>query len=288
MKISYRFFQNFDKKDVLKLKELGITVKEGCDAYVAYEGTHAFETLKAFFGENWRECVSIVDTNFTEKERTESFHLNISATKILGYPQPEERNEGKEEQEPESPFNIYPYYENVFEVAATSPNYGILKGNQIGSFSFLKEPKWGKASIGSVFWSLNDFFVTPETYYTIFEPLNIECRSVLKYKTKKPLETVLQIIPQGISQSKLNIPSELIKEMSEIPEWKMRKCLFEMKGFYPSFETSPGDYDFFVSQEYFGTGGVTEREVFISQRLYQRLRTRNIKGLKYYPQINND
>lgn len=268
------------------MENLGITVKEGCDAYVAYRGTNEFETLKAFFGKNWRDDVTI-DTDFTESERAESAFLSIGAAKMLGYPQPEDYDEDEGEEEPEYPFDIYPYYENVFEVAGTSPDYGMLRGKQIGNFSFLGEPRWGKSGIGSIFWSGDNFFVTPEAYHAIFEPLTIASRPVLKYKTKQPLKTVLQIIPQGAAKAKLIIPEELVEETSIIPEWNMTKCILKRQGYYPSFETNPGDYDFFESKEYFGPGGVTEKELFISQRLYQQMKAHNIKGLKYYPQASN-
>ena len=67
----------------------------------------------------------------------------------------------------------------------------------------------------------------------------------------------------------------------------MTKYMLSGESFAPSFETYSGNFDFFVSQEYFGAGGVNENEVFISQRLYQLLKENKVRGLNYYPQSSN-
>jgi hypothetical protein len=263
---------------------MGIKVNEGCDAFIIYEDDEKFEMVKKYFGEKWADKVTVTDTDFTEKERNSSSYLSIEATKMLGYPQPEEWDEDEREKEPSYPFDIYPYFENVFEVANTSRNYGILRGKQIGSFSLLGEPKWGKSNIGSIFWSGDAFFTTPDIYKNIFEPLEIKSQTVLGYGNQKPLTTVVQLLPQGVSDSKLILQQEQIGEVIDIQEWNIKKYTLYYKGFFPSFEKNPGQYDFFVSQEYFGSGGVNEKVVFISRKLYQLLKESDIKGLKYYPQ----
>jgi hypothetical protein len=286
MRVNYRFFNNFSKKDVADLRQIGIKVDEGCDAFVVYEDEEKFELIKNYFGDKWKEKVSVTDTDFTEKEKSESLFLSIGTHKILGYPQPEEWDEG--ETEPPYPFNIYPYFQNVFKVANTSPDYGMLRGKQIGSFSFLGEPKWGKSSIGSIFWCGDAYFATSDIYKQIFEPLGIKSKAVLGYGNQELLKTVVQLLPQGVSESKLIIKEDQILERSDVPEWNLRKYVLNGKGFFPSFEKDPGNYDFFVSQEYFGSGGVNEKTVFISQKLYLLLKKHNIKGLKYYPHSSND
>lgn len=284
MKISYRFFDNFSRNDVFEFKKIGIDIAEGIDAFEVYESDEVFEKVKEKFGAKWAEHVSITDTHFTEKEKSNSLYLNIAPLKMLGYPQPEDWDEDEGEKEPPYPFNIYPYFENVFEVANTSPDYGLLRGKQTGFYSLLGEPKWGKSGIGSVFWSQDAFFTTPEIYTLIFEPLGIKSLQVIGYGNQKPLQTVVQLLPQGVAESKLLIKEDQIKETSDIKEWNMKKYDLNRKGFFPSFEKSPGRYDFFASQEYFGPGGVNEKAVFISQKIYELLKKIKIGGLSYYPQ----
>ena len=116
--------------------------------------------------------------------------------------------------------------------------------------------------------------------------MGIECRKVLGYGNQKPLTTIVQLVPQGVSKSKLLFKEENFV-IEDIPEWNLKKYCHNGKGFYPSFESNPGDYDFFVSQELFGTGGMNLKENFISQKLYQLLKKHGVKGLKYYPQEVN-
>ena len=287
MRINYRFFGNFEKQDVLEFKtRFNIDISEGCDAFVVYEDDPIFEQVKARFGESWLDSVSVIDTDFTEKERGDSHYLSIAATKMLGYPQPEGLDDYDEddEEEPEFPFDIYPYFENVFEVARTDHNYGMITGKQVGSFSLLGEPKWGKSNIGSIFWSGDVYFTTPTVYKTVFEPLGIKSCPVLGYGNQKPLTTVVQLLPQGISKAKLKIEEASIREIINVPSWDLKKYILNGKGFFPSFDGVPGDYDYFVSQEYFGDGGCNEKAVFVSQKLYSVLKKHGIKGLNYYPQ----
>src|SRR5574344_242161 len=288
MKISYRFFDNFSNEEVTELATLGIKVNEGCDSFILYEDNAIFEKIKHFFEDRGKsDCISIDGTDFTEKERESAAYLMIGASKILGYPQPEDTYEEVEEDgEPEYPypFDIYPYFRGVYEVSGTSHDYGMLRGKQIGSFALNGEPHWGKSSIGSVFDASDVFLTTPEVYRQIFEPLGIECKQVLGYGNRKPLGTVVQLLPQGISKSRLMVKEDQISEKTFVKEWNMTKYIFNGKGFAPAFETTPGNFDFFASQEYFGSGGVNEKELFISQRLYQLLKKNKIKGLCYYPQ----
>lgn len=113
--------------------------------------------------------------------------------------------------------------------------------------------------------------------------MGIECRQVLAYRNQKPLKTVVQLVSQGIAESKLILEESCITKKHFINEWNMTKYMLNGESFAPAFETSPGNFDFFVSQEYFGSGGVNENEVFISQRLYQVLKENRVKGLSYCP-----
>lgn len=282
MKTTYRFCDHFEEEDVLRLQSLGIKVKAGFDVFTVYEDSEQFEQAKRFFGKNWQDLVLSTATEFTEAEKEKAPYLSIEPLKILGYPQPESRDEKKGKSC--FPYDVYPYFENVFEIAGTSRDFGMLRGRQTGDFSFSGEPKWGKAGVGSIFWCGDAYFATPGVYEEIFRPLGITSRSVKRHRDKKTLETVVQLLPQGISESKLVIPEAYIDEIEEVPEWNIRKYMVNGKGFFPSFEQYPGNFDFFVSQEYFGDGGVNEKSVFISQRLYQRLKTNQIKGLEYRPQ----
>ena len=96
----------------------------------------------------------------------------------------------------------------MFEIDKASEQYGVLRGKQTGYISVSGEPKWGKSSIGALFWLEDILFTTPEVYQKIFEPLGIKYRKVLGYGNQKPLKTIVQLIPQGVSKSKLLLKKE--------------------------------------------------------------------------------
>ena len=280
MRINYRFFKNLPE-----LRKIGFDIPKDDIAFVIYEDDEKFEKVKEILGENWLDSVIITDTDFTEKEITSSLYLSVFANKMLGYPQPESwYDESEDEEIPEVyPYESCRYLHNVFEITP-SETYGYIRGKQIGYLSIQGEPKWGKSSIGGLFWLEDILFTTPEVYKTVFEPLGIECKTVLGYGNQKPLTTVVQLVPQGVSNSKLLLKDEDIEEKVYISEWHLERYCLNGKGFYPSFESNPGSLDFFVSRELFGAGGANFRENFISQRLYRLLKQNNVKGLGYSPQ----
>ena len=275
MKVKYRVGVNFNSVQVSQLRELAIYVEQGFDVFKIYIDNPNLAKIQEIIGESWNKNI-IPETEFSESDREKASYLNISPTKIFGYPQPEYT-------EYEYPFDIYPYLKDVFEIDKTDPEYGALKGRQIGGFRLKQEPNWGSSSIGSAH-EISDFiFVKPEIYREVFQPLGIKCLPVLEYKTKKELRTVVQLVPQGIAESALDIKKEQINEIQEVESWGIKKYILFDNNYYPSFIGNPGNFDFFLTQEYFGSGGMTDREVIISQKLYQLLKKHKIKGLYCSP-----
>lgn len=285
MKIKYDFVKDFDYKETVDLKEIGINVKTGFDNIGFYDGSETLEKIKRYYGNSWTDYIRI-EPEFTENEKLGSPYLSVMASKMLGYPQPEDWD-GDDDNEPEYPFDLYPYYQNIFEIDKVSEYYGVIKGKQIGNLSLLGEPKWGKFSIGSIYWCEDILFTTPNVYEKIFKPLGILCRDVLGYGNQKVLKTIVQLLPQGISDSSLILSDEELEEKTYISEWNLTRYFINRKSFFPSFKSDPGNFDFFVSQEYFGTGHANYKELFISQKLYSLLKQNNIKGITSFPQKIN-
>lgn len=275
MKLRYRVFKDFNPAEVQKLKVLGISVEQGFDAFLIDADYADLAVVKDIIGEEWETTITH-EIEFSEMDRRNASYLHVYPNKLFGYPQPES---GKDK----FPFDQYPYFKDVFEIEKTDPEYGVLKGKQIGKFRFKKEPNWGSSSIGSAFWIQDSIFVKPEIYKRVFEPLGIKAISVLEYKTKKELNTVLQLLPQGISNANLEIKNDHINEIQTVESWGIKKYILKETGFYPDFKSAPGDFDFFESKEYFGAGGFTVHSTIISQKLYQLLVQNNVRGLNYEP-----
>ncbi|SHG09678.1 hypothetical protein [Pedobacter caeni] len=275
MKVRYRVFKDFNQEEVEKLRTLGIDVVPGFDAFLLDVDHARLGVVKKIIAEEWDHAISL-ETEFSEEDRRNSSFLHVYPAKLIGYPQPESAGY-------EFPFDLYPYLKDVFEIENKDPEFGLLKGKQIGSYQLKKEPHWGSSSVGSAFWIQDSIFVRPEIYKTIFQPLGIKSMPVLEYKTKRELKKVLQILPQGISNADLDINNHHVNEIEKVEQWGINKYILKGEGFYPDFKSAPGDLDFFMTKEHFGGGGFTVRAIIISQKLYRLLEQNKIKGLNYEP-----
>ena len=280
MKINYRFPKNFNSEQKNILKEYNIDIDIGFDAFTILNTDKYFNEVKELFKDDW-ESLAFPNMIYNKKEYESADTYVIHAKKYLGYAKPDTE---KIVDTFEFPYNIEPQYKGVFKVKAQSKEFGMLKGEQIGYYQMKGEPKWGKNHIASLFDVFDDFFVKPEVYKNFFEPLGIESRKVLDFKTRKPLKTVIQLVTQGISKYKLNIDPKSINISYEIKEWGITKYVLRGDKKEPLF-TGNNDYDFFRSQEYFGDGGMNLNNIYISKKLYNIITDNKLKGLNIEPLI---
>lgn len=262
MKIVYRFVEDFKSRDVAFLATIGIKVKEGFDLILIDEHSPQLEALKKHFKKSWNDNAK-PEMLFEKQELKSAPFLHIYAEKYVGYAEDQD----------------------VFTVAATDPDYGILRGEQTGLFKMKGEPKWGKFKIAALHFAEDIFFTDPATYESIFKPLNIASKPVLDQKTNTPLKTVVQLVQQGISGSRLIITDPYIDELEKVDSWQLTKYIRRADRPFPLFEKSPGQDHFFYTQEYFGSGAHTQRGTIITTRLYQLLSDNKITGLNYEPLI---
>ena len=115
-----------------------------------------------------------------------------------------------------------------------------------------KSPNWGRRSILQMNWLFDEYFVKPEVWNAIFQPLGINCRRVLLHGTGQELESVLQ----------LHIP-KLVPLQMDSNAFEYERCMFcdrkkykHVTGFFPGPQTT--DFPFFKSVQYFGTGSVPQ------------------------------
>lgn len=280
MKINYRLATHFDSNQKNTLKKYGINVEIGFDAFTILSTNKYFKEIKELFKDNWENRV-LSDVVYDKKEYENADTYAIDAKKYLGHAKPDTE---KIVDTFEFPFDVYPQYKGVFQIKAQSKKYGMLKGEQIGFYQMKGEPKWGKNHIGSLFDVFDDFFVKPDVYKNFFEPLGIESKPVLNFKTQKPLKTVVQIVTQGVSKYKLNIDPKSINIVHNIEEWAIKKYVLKGDHKEPLF-VGDNDYDFFRSQEYFGDGGMNLNNIYISKKLYNIITDNKLKGLNIAPLI---
>lgn len=279
MIINYRYADSFTEIQQIQLANFGLKVKQGFNALIIDSNHPNFNEVKDMFDDWEEETLKTIKYSKLDFEKAESYEIN--AEKYLGYAKPD-----VEEiiDTYKYPFDIYPQYKDVYEVKATG-KYGMLRGKQIGSFKISGEPKWGKNHLASLFGATDCFFTTPEVYNDIFKPLNILSMPVIDFKSGKTLKTIVQILPQGVSQNKLNIKRENINKTIKIDEWNLTKYVLRGDVPFPDLEKSDKRYDFYESQEYFGDGGLNLKSIIISKKLYNLIVENKLKGLNIIPML---
>lgn len=274
MKTSYRFFAKLSV-----LKQVGFELSDDYSPVIVQGNDPRLDKIKEELGADWRDYC-LASTTFTDKELASAAYLHVTAKHYLGYAQPDTQ---KEVDAFEYPFDDYPYYKGVFDIVNTDANYGVLRGQQIGSYQMLANPKWGRHQIGSLHYADDALFVPKAVYQQVFASLGILQQPVLDYRTKKELPDVVQLLPQGISKSPLNLSHHHLQSQETIALWGVTRYLLKGDVPYPVFENESNTDDFFYTQEYFGSGGSTSRDLIISQKLYQLLKDHKIRGLRFEP-----
>lgn len=206
--------------------------------------------------------VDIINTTFSRSELKQSDYLVMLPSWHHGYPMPDDD---------------FGFLSVTFDTTDYCTACGIGR-QQNKPFIMKSEPKWGKRSIVQLNWIFDEYFVKPEVYLNVFKPFGIESREVLHNKTYKPLTSVVQLV---INESSLSSMA-----MDNHPFEKCRACgckkfLPFTKGPFPAFLKSPGDANIFKTQEIFGSGNSANREIVVTQELYQSMYDSKIKGVDF-------
>lgn len=204
-----------------------------------------------------------VETNFIETEKSKARFNRLRPTWHHGYPMPDD-DDG--------------YLELTYEASRACPECGIGY-TQKSEFLMKGEPKWGSKHILQLNWIFDEYFVIPEVYEKVFKPLGIPCRPVRHFKTQQPLQTVVQLVVDKISEYPLEIdrkPEEICKRCG------LGKYHAHSRGFFPRLKGNP-EQPIFKTQEYFGSGASAWRAIIISQDLYRAMSAIKLKGVTYYP-----
>jgi hypothetical protein len=206
------------------------------------------------------QLVDITFTKFTDSELCSASHLRMLPSWHHGYPQPEDDFE---------------YKQITYDLTDYCERCGI-GAKQTSSFRMKKKPNWGRRSILQMNWLFDEFFVKPDVWKAIFEPLGISCRPVLLHKTGEELDSVVQLdIPHFV-------PLVMDSETYAFERCAScdRKKYKHVTGFFPSPQST--DFPLFRSVQYFGSGASANRAVLLSFALYRRIRDAALRGAEFY------
>ena len=138
----------------------------------------------------------MVETSFSKAELGQARFLAMYPLAHHGYPQPEDDFE----------FMSVTYDPDLY---CKSCCVGL---RQRAPFLMRNEPRWGKKSILQLNWVFDEYFTKPDAWEKVFKPAGISCRPVLHARSKKILETVVQLQITKSAELYLSaVPFELCK-----------------------------------------------------------------------------
>jgi hypothetical protein len=243
-----------------ELAALGIVVADR--GFISFEIDEANELWHAL--EPWivrRMAVDFVTAKFSERELAGSKWLELIPDWHHGYPQPSEDEFG--------------YREVTYDLTEYCAKCGVGM-KQKASFQMKAEPKWGRNGILQLNWVLDEYFVTPEVWTTIFKPNGIDCRPVMKQRGVE-LKTVVQLVVDnevGILTD--GLPSERCSRCGRV------KYLPVTRGPFPALAAEPLRA-MVKTSEYFGSGAAADERVVVSRKLAGALAAEKVFGASVRP-----
>jgi hypothetical protein len=247
-----------------KLTALGFKVSEAVHTVEVYEDDPL-----------WPQVLALMEVyqhrrnqyaHFSDGEVKKAKWLFISANWVCGYPYPE---------------SVPEYREATYDLADLCHTCGVGY-RQRAPYRMKREPKWGKRLITQLEWVNENFFVTPEVWEMVFQPLGIACMPVLKAKTDEKRETVVQLVLEPCAQLSLDMtgyPSQVCRDCGRT---KYPASGLWKRGF-PAIRSVPAGSHIVKTQEWFGESASAWHATLISHEFYATLQARKIQGLRYRP-----
>jgi len=253
----------------------------GDDAFIIYEDDKPWEQVKQILSvqkpdENGRPVYSdVVFSIFSHDELLKADYIRLSTNCLSQYPQPAGSGHAH-------------YSLTMDNKGCQSCFRGFF---QINPYRITREPGWrGNNHFFSLNWVADALFIKKETWKQYFEPLGIEAFPVLKgVRGLSELQSVVQLKIDKVSDYPLDLePYEHhdmeyyeYSDMEDYGHLSMgyyevcKKCSSKRYsrlsiGPFPDFK---GDTDalIFKTQEYFGWGGGSDKEIIIKPEIYRLL-----------------
>ncbi len=213
-------------------------------------------------------CRDMRKTTFTKEELDAAQFFMLLGDWYNGYPRPKEGFR-------KTTYNLKNY--------CLKCGLGLV---QSAPFRLKKEPRWGKRSFMKVNLVPNEFFVKPEVWKSVFEPLGIGKRPAIHHKTGKVLKDIVQLCIDTFAREKLRLQeSRMFVAELHCNECRSLKCLADNgTGYYPCFEKMPENSPAIVrSQEWFGGGRVAMNDLIATAELVKTIQDMGLKGLLFIP-----
>jgi len=136
------------------------------------------------------------------------------------------------------------------------------------------EPRWGRRGIMQLNWVFDEYFVRPDVWTAVFEPLGIACRPVTNRRGIE-LQTVVQlVVEEEVPLQPAGLPAETCGTCGRV------KYLPVTRGPLPPLRTDPAA-PMAKTREYFGSGARAFHKVLVSRPVARSLRDRGVRGASF-------
>jgi hypothetical protein len=258
MKVVHRISVASSTSVAASLSELGVRVASA--GLVSFEVDESDSSWLAV--EPWVRAHGAVDvptTQFSADELDAASWLELVADWHHGHPQPEKD---------------FGYLQVTFDDACPVCGSG---RRQVGAFQLKGEPKWGRRNVLQLNWVFDEFFVTPELWSSVFEPIGVAARPVVDRKG-----SVLQTVVQLVVDAEVDVETNgLACQVCDV--CGQAKFAAPTRGFSPEPRDLGVSVPMARSRQWFGSGARAFREVIVSQEFRRSLAAAGINGASFRP-----
>lgn len=208
---------------------------------------------------------NIYNTIFSEEEILRASWSRLIPAFEQGYPQPE---------------NSWSANPITYEGECTKCG---VYARQRESFRIKKEPRLGKKSFMSLYWTYA-LFAVPAVFEAFAENelSGYEKWPVLLHKTGQPAQSIAQVYMPYLATAAL-VPEETLKR-NVCPECGTVKYFPHMRGYMQfTAELLDADLDFMLSREWFGDGHAAYREILVSNKVARLILENKLQGVQLKP-----
>lgn len=205
---------------------------------------------------------------FTPEEVNGASVLSVGDCWTTGYPEPSDVKAvaGK---------RYLPYFPLTYDLAAYCSKC-LTGARQNAPFQIKKDPSWGRRSFLQLNWVLDELFVKPEVFHSVFEDFGVSCRPVLLGKTGGVIDSICQLV----------ISSERSLDVSGIPYTLCDHCGREKyeaahRGLFPV--PSAHGPAMFKSGQFFGSAESAFKAILINDSLYRTIVSKGLRGIVFQP-----
>ncbi len=213
--------------------------------------------IAGHYGSTCDSLADFVSAKFSDAERRAAPYLLMDAS-LIGYPEPQH--------------DAVEFYRVTYKKDCPKCPAGL---EQIVPLCLAREPKWGRRrGIFQLNYVCDEFLVKPEMFDKVFRPFGVTSRPLLAFKSRAPLQTVVQL--------EILLRGEI--DVAGIPNKTCESCGVQTytydhsRNYAPMPLTAPGPI--FKSRQIFHPFDLL---VYVDQELFRAIQESGFRGAGFVP-----